>query len=67
MPSTAEKLYNEHHIEFEKWYTEIHPNHNLTFAWEQVHDSGWYKEDSANGAWIAWLDLTGKKVLPPRR
>lgn len=63
MTSKAEKLYQEHHVEFEKWFTSIHPNHDLTFKWEHVHDSGWYKEDMANGAWISWLDLTGKNTV----
>jgi hypothetical protein len=62
MTSKSEELYIEHHAEFEKWFTSIHPNHELTFQWEHVHDSGWYKEDMANGAWIAWLDLTGKNT-----
>lgn len=60
MTSNAEKLYQNHHVEFEKWFTFIHPNHDLTFEWEYVYDSGFYKEGMANGAWIAWLDLTGK-------
>lgn len=62
MPSKAEELYIEHHAEFEEWFTSIHPNHDLTFQWEYVYDSGWYKEGVVNGAWIAWLDLTGKKT-----
>jgi hypothetical protein len=60
MTSKAEQLYQEHHVEFEKWFTFIHPNHDLTFEWEYVYDTGWYKEGMANGAWITWLDLTCK-------
>lgn len=63
MTSKAEQLYQEHHVEFEKWFTSIHPNHDLTFEWEYVYDSGWYKEGMANGAWISWLDLTGKNTV----
>ncbi len=60
--SKSEQLYDEHHVEFEAWFTTTHPNHTLTFEWEHVWDSGWYKEDMANGAWITWLDLTGKNT-----
>jgi len=63
MTSKAEQLYKEHHVEFEKWFTSIHPNHELTFEWEHVYDSGWYKEGMAHGAWISWLDLTGKNTV----
>jgi hypothetical protein len=58
--SEAQKLYNQHHSDFEKWFSGIHPNHDLTLEWVEVFDSGWYLEDLANGAWIAWLSLTGK-------
>lgn len=60
MASKIQTLYEAHHAEFETWFTEIHPNHGLSFSWELVFDSGWYKEGMANGAWIAWLSLTGK-------
>ncbi|SEI11479.1 hypothetical protein SAMN05660691_03829 [Rheinheimera pacifica] len=60
MASKIQNLYDAHHAEFEAWFTKIHPNHGLSFSWEPVFDSGWYKEDMANGAWIAWLSLTGK-------
>lgn len=60
MSSRAEQLYNKYHEEFEEWFSTIHPNHALSFNWEYVWDSGWYKEGMAQGAWIAWLSLTGK-------
>jgi hypothetical protein len=62
MTLKSEELHIEHHTEFKEWFTSIHPNSELTFQWEYVYDSGWYKEDMANGAWIAWLDLTGKNT-----
>lgn len=67
MPSKSQMLYEAYHSEFEDWFTEIHPNHNLTFEWEPVWDSGWYKENTANGAWIAWLELTGKMKASNKR
>lgn len=60
MASIAEQQYEKHHEEFEEWFSTIHPNHALSFDWEYVWDSGWYKEEMAQGAWIAWLSLTGK-------
>jgi len=63
MASLAQDLYVKHHTEFEKWFAEIHPNNDLTFEWMPIWDSGWYKEGMANGAWIAWLELTGKRHL----
>ena len=60
MTSKTTKLYQEHHVEFENWFNSVHPNHELNFQWVSTHDAGWYKEDMANGAWIAWLALTGK-------
>jgi hypothetical protein len=60
MSSISEQIYQKHHVEFEKWFTSIHPNHELNFKWEYVYDSGWYKEDMANGAWIAWSALNAK-------
>ncbi len=65
MKSLSEQLYDKHHVEFETWLTTTHPNHNLTFEWVHAWDSGWYKEDMANGAWIAWLELTGKNTAGP--
>lgn len=65
MASKSEKLYHEHHAEFEAWYTSIHPEHQFNFEWVYVHDSGWFKEDMVNGAWVVWLALTGKGC-PPR-
>lgn len=62
--SNAEQLYDEHHAEFEMWFSNMHPNHNLTFDWKSVFDSGWYNEPMTQGAWITWLDLTGKNTLP---
>jgi hypothetical protein len=60
MASISEQIYQKHHREFERWFTSIHPNHKLNFKWEHVYDSGWYKEDMANGAWIAWSALNAK-------
>jgi hypothetical protein len=60
MTSISEQIYQKHHREFERWFTSIHPNHELNFKWEYVYDSGWYKEDMANGAWIAWSALNAK-------
>jgi hypothetical protein len=70
MVSISEQIYQKHHREFERWFTSIHPNHELTFDWEHVYDSGWYKEDMANsgwykedmanGAWIVWSALNAK-------
>ena len=60
MASKSQELYEAYHSGFEEWFTNIHPNHTLTFEWEPVWDSGWYTEGMANGAWIAWLELTGK-------
>lgn len=62
--SKAEQLHDKYHTEFEAWFSNMHPNHNLTFDWESVFDSGWYKEPMAQGAWITWLNLTGKNTLP---
>lgn len=63
MLSASEQLYLKHHEEFESWFESIHPNHNLTFEWEFVWDSGWYKEEMAQGAWIAWIALTNKQPI----
>ncbi|MFM2668535.1 hypothetical protein AAFX24_27730 [Vibrio mediterranei] len=60
MAPLSEQLYTKHHVEFERWFESIHPNHDLDFEWEFVWDSGWYKEGMAQGAWIAWLALTDK-------
>lgn len=60
MPSISEQLYIKYHVEFEKWFTSIYPNHDLSFEWVFIWHSGWYKEDMAQGAWIAWLELTDK-------
>lgn len=60
MMSKSQELYVEHHCEFEAWFNGVHPNNSLTFDWCPVWDSGWYCEEMANGAWIAWLSLTGK-------
>lgn len=65
--SKAEQLYDAHHNEFETWFNSIHPNHGLTFQWEYVYDSGWYKEGTVNGAWIAWLALTCKNTTSGTR
>lgn len=56
----AQELYEAHHAEFESWFTRIHPNHDLSFNWIAVFDSGWYSEPMAQGAWIAWISLTNK-------
>lgn len=58
--NAAQFQYDSYHTEFENWFTTIHPEHSLNFEWVRVFDSGWYKEDTANGAWIAWLVLTNK-------
>lgn len=58
--SAAQQQYNESHKEFESWFIGIHPNHDLTFEWFPAWQSGWYKEDMVQGAWIAWLGFTGK-------
>ncbi len=63
MPSASEQLYLKHHVEFESWFASIHPNHDLTFEWEFVWDSGWYKEEMVQGAWIAWIALTNKQPV----
>jgi len=60
MKNKIQVLYENHHLEFENWFSNIHPNHDLNFEWIAVYDAGWYKEDMANGAWIAWLSLTNK-------
>ena len=54
----TQNIYENHHHVFETWFSHIHPNHEITFEWEEVWDSGWYKEPIAQGAWIAWLELT---------
>jgi hypothetical protein len=58
--SPSEMYYREYHREFELWFCSIHPNNALNFGWEYVYDSGWYKEDMANGAWIVWLQINVK-------
>lgn len=57
MASLSQQLYDMHHQQFEAWFNAIHPNHDLSFVWVPVWDSGWYKEEMAQGAWIAWLEL----------
>jgi hypothetical protein len=62
MLSKAKELYIEHHTEFEQWFISVYPNFEVTFHWEHVDDGGWYNEHLVLGAWIAWLDLTGKNT-----
>lgn len=62
MTSKAKALYVEHHTEFEQWFTSVYPNFEVTFHWEHADDGGWYNEHLVLGAWIAWLDLTGKNT-----
>ncbi len=59
----SEQLHQKHHAEFEAWFNSIHPNNTLTFEWATCHDAAYYCEHMANGAWIAWLALTGKFPL----
>ncbi len=60
MISKAEELYKKYRYQFESWFISVHPNHDCTFDWISTHDSGWFKDQMVQGAWIAWIELTKK-------
>ena len=60
MANKAQEQYEKHHKEFETWWLEVHPNAELS-EWVSSWDCGYYERTMTQGAWIAWLALTGKR------
>jgi hypothetical protein len=56
--------HKEHYLygkEFEEFMSKLHPHKYV--EWYSCWDCGYYTDDWVQGAWMAWLTLTGKRDI----